>query len=107
MPPRIPKPVRSVNVFGLPLNTLEGFVLSLVDGAVSVEDISIMSGIDQNKLTGILERLGELGAVELSWVEKQKPSTKIGFATRGAAPATAPDAHFATDRPRYAAAALD
>jgi curved DNA-binding protein CbpA len=65
--------VSGVNVYSLPLSTKEGFVLSRVDGAASVEDISIMVGVKQDELLGILERLAALGAVKLPWSVPQRP----------------------------------
>lgn len=73
MQPRIPSPVPGVNVTSLPLGTLEGFVLSRVDGATTVDDIAMMSGIELPRLLSILERLAELGAVELSWKASTRP----------------------------------
>jgi curved DNA-binding protein CbpA len=51
----------------LPLNTKEGFVLSRIDDVASVEDIAIMVGLKLSDLMLILERLADLGAVQLSW----------------------------------------
>lgn len=110
MAPRIPSPRRNVDVYALPLSTLEGFVLSRVDGVTSVEDISLMSGVEPEKLLSILERLAELGAVELSWSSSQKPGSKAREASgvaRPPEPRKAADAHFTPTRGRYAASALD
>jgi tetratricopeptide (TPR) repeat protein len=54
-------------VFSLPLNTREGFILSRVDGVSSVEDISMMVGVKLTELLAVLDRLADLGAVQLSW----------------------------------------
>src|SRR5262245_18717066 len=113
MQQRVPSPVAGVDVYSLPLNTLEGFVLSRVDGAASVEDISTTCGIDQDRLLSILQRLSELGAVELGWLGlRRKPPARP--ATPAAAPAAAatpppraPDAHFARKVPRYDRKVLD
>jgi hypothetical protein len=103
--PRVPAPVSGVDVLSLPLSTTEGFVLSRVDGSTSVDDISMMSGIDKARLLAILERLAELGAVRLSWYQparrpeaKQPPKS----AKRAAA-----DEHFAATPPRYLSSELD
>lgn len=74
MAARIPKPVRGVDVFSLPLSTREGFVLSRVDGVSSVEDISMMVGIKAAELNTILEKLAGLGAVDLSWRPQKPPA---------------------------------
>jgi hypothetical protein len=64
---RIPNPVGGIDIYSLPLNSKEGFILSRVDGASSVEDISMMVGIKLKDLLTILDRLADLGAVQLSW----------------------------------------
>jgi curved DNA-binding protein CbpA len=51
----------------LPLNTKEGFVLSRIDDVSSVDDIAMMVGLKPNDLMAILDRLADLGAVQLSW----------------------------------------
>ena len=97
MAPRIPTPVRGVDVLKLPLSTLEGFVLSRVDGRASIVDIGSTTGVDQERLAAILDRLAELGAVELSWRPKrEQPLTP----KPPPPPEKAPDAHFA-GRGRY------
>lgn len=67
MAPRIPTLNRGVDVYKLPLNTKEGFVLSRIDDAASVEDIAMMVGLKLNDLMSILDRLADLGAVQLAW----------------------------------------
>jgi curved DNA-binding protein CbpA len=99
MAPRIPQRVAAVNVLSLPLSTLEGFVLSLIDGRAAVSEIAIITGIEAAKLDTIFDRLSELGAVDLPWApRKHKPK-----------PATAgnPDAHFASGAARYSASEID
>ncbi len=71
---QIPSLVPDVDVYSLPLDTTEGFVLSCVDGALSVEDISFMSGISMDQLVRILDRLVELGAVRWSEPTHYPPS---------------------------------
>jgi curved DNA-binding protein CbpA len=104
-PPRVPRKVQGIDVYALPLTTLEGFVFSLVDGAATVDDISMMSGVDQQKLPAILERLSDLGALDLPWVDKPKPARNAPL--KPPAPAKPPDAHFAAARPRYSQAELN
>jgi curved DNA-binding protein CbpA len=125
MQQRVPTPVPGVDIYKLPLSTLEGFVLSRVDGAASVEDISIMSGIDMDQVLSILTRLADLGAVELSWLgararrtgnnrqpavtpgTNRQPAVTSGtnrqpiVPGRAPEPVAAPDAHFAPRTPRF------
>ncbi len=119
MQQRVPSPVTGIDVYKLPLGTLEGFVLSRVDGSASVEDISITCGIDQDRVLSILQRLSELGAVELGWLgPRRKPAAPQKTASHKAAPQAAPaagaaappatpDAHFARKVPRYDKKELD
>lgn len=100
MAPRIPQRVSGVNVMSLPLSTLEGFVFSLVDGRAATSDIAIITGIEAAKLDSILDRLSELGAVDLPWAPRKarpKPS----------APMSIPDAHFASGAARYSPLEVD
>ena len=71
---QIPALVPDVDIYSLPLDTIEGFVLSCVDGSLSVEDISFMSGIAIGQLVRILDRLVDLGAVRWSEPSQFPPS---------------------------------
>lgn len=77
---RVPMLVAGVDVYSLPLSTMEGFVLSRVDGASRVEDIAMMTGVPEPDLAGILERLEGLGAVVLPWKPKRvsSPAGPVG-----------------------------
>ncbi|HMI93601.1 MAG TPA: DnaJ domain-containing protein, partial [Polyangiales bacterium] len=105
MQPRVPSLVPGVDLYALPLSTIEGFVISRVDGNASVEDISMMAGIDQQRLIGILERLRDLGAVELRWMGEggKPPPVAVAKPVR----ATEPDAHFAAGETRYSPSELN
>lgn len=97
MASRIPQRVAGVNVLSLPLSTLEGFVLSQVDGRAATTDIAIITGVEATKLDSILDRLAELGAVDLPWApRKPKP-----------APQSMPDVHFASGAARYSPLEID
>lgn len=63
----MPRPVGGADVISLPLSAHEGFVLSRIDGYVSVSDISMMTGMQGVDLLPLLERLSDLGAVHLPW----------------------------------------
>lgn len=62
--PKIPRLSAGVNVRGLPLTPLEGFVLSRVDGTATVGDIADLTGQTADECFVIVERLIGLGAVE-------------------------------------------
>jgi len=99
MAPRIPQRVPGVNVLSLPLSTLEGFVLSLIDGRAAAAEISIITGVEAQKLDSILDRLSELGAVDLPWAPR-KGRSKLQ-------PMSIPDAHFASGASRYSPLEID
>ena len=100
MAPRIPQRVPGVNVLSLPLSTLEGFVFSLVDGRAATNDIAIITGVEAAKLDTILDRLSELGAVDLPWSpRKSKPKVSPLIVQ--------PDSHFASGAARYSASEID
>jgi curved DNA-binding protein CbpA len=86
--PRIPTLNRGVDVYSLPLNTKEGFVLSRIDNVASVEDIAMMVGLKLNDLMSILDRLADLGAVQLAW----RPMKPKPVAAAPAAVAAEPEA---------------
>ncbi len=72
----IPVQVRGVDIFKLPLSTTEGFILSRVDGASTVDDISMMCGMDVLQVQSILQRLVHLGAI--AWGGAKAPPPKVG-----------------------------
>lgn len=51
-------------------------MLSRIDDVASVEDIAIMVGLKLNELMSILDRLADLGAVELSWRTAKPPANQ-------------------------------
>src|SRR4051794_26151482 len=105
MAPRVPSLVSGINVYALPLSTKEGFVLSRIDGASSVEDISMMVGFKADEVVGILERLAELGAVRLSWPPSKRNAVVPTVAQPSRLQPTA--ASTPNEKPLYAARELD
>lgn len=63
-------------------------MLSRIDDVASVEDIAMMVGLKLSDLMSILDRLADLGAVQLSW----RPSTQKPAARAAEAAASAPAA---------------
>jgi hypothetical protein len=49
----------------LPLDSRAGFVVSLIDGCVTVETILDMAGLPEREVLELLGTLRDLGAVEL------------------------------------------
>jgi curved DNA-binding protein CbpA len=97
---RIPNLKRGIDVYSLPLSTKEGFILSRVDGVSSVEDISIMVGVKLNELLLVLDRLADLGVVQLGWRAQstQGATTRPDSPSTPASPLLRGDAHPAAQR---------
>ncbi|GAC1352320.1 MAG: hypothetical protein NVSMB1_14030 [Polyangiales bacterium] len=60
----VPRLVAACDVTKLPISSLEGFVLSRIDGAGGAREIASMTGIASEEVTRILWHLVSLGAVE-------------------------------------------
>ena len=89
----VPTRAEGVDVLKLPLNPLEGFVLSRVDGQSTAEDIAIMCGVPHDQATAILGRLAELGAVVLPG---HKPTAAARVVTSANSSSAAPPRATAT-----------
>ena len=61
-----PKLVDRQRVVGSPLDVRDAFVLSLLDGALTVQDLVDATGIPEPDVSAILARLTRLGIVSLS-----------------------------------------
>jgi tetratricopeptide (TPR) repeat protein len=62
--PKIPRVVAGIAIHTLPLGPMEGFVLSRIDASASIADIADLTSLPLEEVTGIVEKLMELGAVE-------------------------------------------
>ncbi|MBK8172933.1 MAG: DnaJ domain-containing protein [Sandaracinaceae bacterium] len=71
---RIPRLIPSVDVRKLPLSAHEAFVLSRIDGQSRVDEIALITGLDDDTAYALLDRLVSLGAAE--W--KDKPIVRQG-----------------------------
>lgn len=63
---KIPRLKTGVNLYSLPLSSSDGFILSCIDGTVTVEDISSISGIELERIKETIQRLEKLGAITCS-----------------------------------------
>jgi len=63
-----PKPLGK-SISTLPLSPEEGFVLSRIDGRLSVDDLEALTGIEASRLAGIVAKLASHGAVDLEEAE--------------------------------------
>ncbi|MEZ4337131.1 MAG: DnaJ domain-containing protein [Sandaracinaceae bacterium] len=61
---RVPRLVEGVDLTSLPLSPLEGFVVSRIDGAASVQVLADLTNIDEDHVYEMVERLIALSAVE-------------------------------------------
>jgi tetratricopeptide (TPR) repeat protein len=59
---RVPELVQGLDVRTLPLSSLEGFVLSRIDGRAPVREIVAMTGLPADQVLSMLDRLCSLGA---------------------------------------------
>ncbi|MBN1654117.1 MAG: DnaJ domain-containing protein [Deltaproteobacteria bacterium] len=71
--PQIPRLNRDVDIYSLPIKSIEAFVLSRIDGVTSIADISFLCGISIEETEGVVTRLIELGAV--SWVGQPRTTS--------------------------------
>lgn len=55
-----------VEILTLPIDHRAGFVLAHVDGSTSVRTIIDISGMPQEEVTGVVDRLLALGAIALT-----------------------------------------
>ena len=62
-------------VDGAPLSAEEGFVLSRVDGNLSIDDLGILTGIGTAGVEQIVTRLASRGAIALEAVESKEDDT--------------------------------
>lgn len=62
---RVPRRASGVAIRQLPLTPLEAFVLASIDGATSEIDLAIVTGLSAPNLSAVLERLRDLGAIDL------------------------------------------
>ncbi len=99
---KIPSLITGADIYSLPLDSKEGFVLSVVDGAACVEEISFICGIEMEETLRILERLVEFGVVRWSGskviTSRRRVGPSRGRENRGPAVSGAPERGGAPDR---------
>jgi len=59
-----PRPRAGVDQLALPLNARQGYLLSLLDGALDVPTLAALMNLGEDAVTGMLEDLRRLGAVD-------------------------------------------
>jgi CheY-like chemotaxis protein len=63
MPSERPRRLSGIDVMGLPIEPAEAYLLSMVDGRMSIDEISLSIGTQLKETRTMLRRLTELGAV--------------------------------------------
>jgi curved DNA-binding protein CbpA len=64
-PKIIPKPISTLDLAGVKLSAEEGFVWSRVDGRLSVEEISVVTGMQEDRIWDVLVKLFEVKLINL------------------------------------------
>ncbi len=72
-----PKPAGTPNN-DLPLTPEEGFVLSRIDGRLSVKDLVALTGLEETRVEQIVSKLASHGAVQLEGAESSKHLPDVG-----------------------------
>ncbi|MDA8020022.1 MAG: hypothetical protein MPN21_21485 [Thermoanaerobaculia bacterium] len=80
-----PRLDETVDLSELDLDAQEGFVLSRLDGSTSVEDLTFLTGLPEERISGILERLVLLGTVaqraesKVAGASSREPDVEFDF----------------------------
>jgi len=90
----VPRPVASRDVAKLPIGALEGYVLSRVDGRTSIAEIATMTGMALVDAVKVVEKLHELGAVEIPGRTPPPPPKEVTPAPPQAAVRPIPNATY-------------
>lgn len=72
-----PKPM-GAPMSGLPLTPEEGFVLSRIDGRLSVKDLVALTGLEENRVEQIVTKLASHGAIQLEGAESTQQLPDAG-----------------------------
>lgn len=64
---------KKIDLCNIKLSPEEGFVLSRVDGASTVKDLVALTGLDERRVSDIVARLSDEGAVEILGDEAEAP----------------------------------
>ncbi len=62
-----PSPQEGVDPLTLPLNPLQGYLLSRLDGSVDVPTLAVLINLGEDQVAGMLDELVTLGAVAPEW----------------------------------------
>lgn len=76
---------KAVDVRNLKLSPEEGFVLSRIEGTTTVRDLVALTGLEEDRIVGIVARLRDQGAVEVEAPSKSEVDAKDDVDTIDAA----------------------
>lgn len=109
--PNIPRVVQGTDLRSLPIGPLEGFVLTRIDGGLSIPALADMTGQPEEQVRAAVDKLVSLGAVE--WVDASPSDTAAAEPLHpehpefGVADTVPPASGEASPSPEPAAAAAD
>jgi type IV pilus assembly protein PilB len=96
IPTMIPSITTGLDLAMRPLNPFEAYILSFVDGRMTLKDISLITNLSQIELRAVFEFLSERGIIRVETVEEKKVEEKKVEARR---PAAVPEARGAKSGP--------
>ena len=73
----VPRLAAGCDITRLPIGAIEGFILSRVDGGSSVSQIGSMTGLGVEQVAEVVEKLADLGALEIPGYAPKKPVSVV------------------------------
>lgn len=86
----IPRPVSTCDMRDLPIDPAAAYLLSRVDGFVSVGDLTLITGLSQDEVSRVLRRLIDLGAISLDGIDETTEGLGEGTSEVASAAASSP-----------------
>lgn len=71
-----PQPLQGVDLMNLPIEPAEAYLLSVLDGKMSLEELAAVIGVPSRRVRQMLRRLAELGAVQWNPPHPSMPPTE-------------------------------
>jgi tetratricopeptide (TPR) repeat protein len=87
---RVPRPKSGCDIKSLPLSPAQAFLLSRIDATTNERDLSLMTGLSPADVAAALDRLAQLGAIELDGPPGATGATPRATASSGQARAAPP-----------------
>ena len=77
-PTRVPERVSGADLTKVKLLPQEGFLYSLIDGKLTIDDMKLVTGLRDEEIRGIIQKFLDLGIVRLR-VPHLDPRDKVGY----------------------------